>query len=265
LDALTRGEQRKGWVQFPDNLWLGPLPIHPHWLFESLAYLVGARVYALVKSRAGDPIDPEDRWWIVAAAFVGAVVGSKLLVLVEHPALTLERFAHPLALLEGKTVVGGLVGALVAVELAKQRLGITRATGDVFALPLAVGISIGRVGCFLTGLDDHTHGLPASLPWAIDYGDGIPRHPAQLYEIAFVGLVVLPALVWLSRRPHREGDLFTLFMGGSVAFRLGLEFLKPGEPIVGMTAIQWTCLATLAWYIYSVVRARSTRWVLARG
>ena len=252
-------------MQFPVYLWLGPLPIHPHWLFESLAYLIGARVYALVKARAGDPIDAEDRWWIVAAAFVGAVVGSKLLVLVEHPALTLAGFAEPLALLEGKTVVGGLVGALLAVELAKQRLGIKRATGDVFALPLAVGIVIGRVGCFLTGLDDHTHGLPANLSWAIDYGDGIPRHPAQLYEIAFVGLVLLPVLVWLARRPHREGDLFKVFMVGYLGFRLALEFLKPGEPLLGATAIQWTCLAALGWYVYGVVRTRSTGWVPARG
>jgi phosphatidylglycerol---prolipoprotein diacylglyceryl transferase len=57
---------------------------------------------------------------------------------------------------------------------------VRRATGDVFAIPLTVGIAVGRVGCFLTGLADNTHGLPANLPWAIDYGDGIPRHPAQL-------------------------------------------------------------------------------------
>jgi phosphatidylglycerol:prolipoprotein diacylglycerol transferase len=250
-------------LQFPVYLWLGPVPLHPHWLFESLAYLIGARVYALLKRRSGDPIDSEDRWWIVAAAFVGAVLGSKVLVLLEHPALTLDHFTEPLELLEGKTVVGGLVGALIAVELAKHRLGISRATGDVFAIPLAVGIAIGRVGCFLTGLEDHTHGLPANLPWAIDYGDGVPRHPAQLYEIAFVGLVLLPILVWLSRRPHREGDLFKFFMVGYLGFRLALEFLKPGEPVLGVTAIQWACLATLGWYAYAL--ARSPRWVWAGG
>ena len=95
-----------------------------------------------------------------------------------------------------------------------------------------------------------------------------PRHPAQLYEIAFLMLVLLPALVWLARRPHREGDLFKVFMVGYLGFRLGLEFLKPGDPIVGLTAIQWVCLASIAWYakfLPGLVRLKSARTVLARG
>src|SRR5207302_8689881 len=112
---------------------------------------------------------------------------------------------------------GGLVGGFLAVEWIKRRLGVTRSTGDVFAIPLAVGIGIGRIGCFLTGLDDHTHGLPASLPWAVDYGDGIPRHPAQLYEIAFVWLLAL-LLAAVTRRLHREGDVFRLFICAYMGF-----------------------------------------------
>jgi phosphatidylglycerol---prolipoprotein diacylglyceryl transferase len=254
-------------VQFPVYVWLGPVPIHPHWLFESLGYLVGARLYSWLKSRSGDPLAVVDRWWIVAAAFVGAVLGSKLLVLADHPALTIERLAYePLALLDGKTIVGALVGALISVELIKRRLGIEQATGDVFAIPLAVGIAIGRIGCFLTGLDDNTHGLPASLPWAVDFGDGVPRHPAQLYEIAFLSFILLPLLLWLSTRKRSQGDLFKLFMVGYLGFRLGLEFLKPGDPILGLTAIQWTCLAALGWYAhYLPTYAREQRRLLARG
>jgi phosphatidylglycerol:prolipoprotein diacylglycerol transferase len=247
LETYTRGHG----LQFPVYLWVGPLPIHPHWVFETLAFIVGGRLYAHLKARSGDPIDSVDRLWIVAAAFLGAALGSKALVVVDHPALTLVHVYEPLALLDGKTIVGALVGAWVAVEWTKRRLGISRATGDVFAIPLIVGIALGRIGCFLTGLDDNTHGLPADLPWAVNFGDGIPRHPAQLYEIAFLGLVLLPLLVWLARRPHREGDLFKLFMVGYLAFRLALEFLKPGDPIVGLTAIQWVCVAALGWYAYS--------------
>ncbi len=246
-------------MQFPVYLWLGPLPIHPHLLFDLLAYLVGARLYGLLKARGADPLATVDRWWVVAAGFVGAAVGAKVLAWLDHPSLLLAAWTAPLDLLGGKTVVGALIGALVAVEWTKRRIGITRATGDLFALPLTVGIAVGRFGCFLTGLDDHTHGLPAQLAWAIDFGDGIPRHPAQLYEIAFLLLGLLPLLLWFRRRPHREGDLFKLFMVGYLGFRLGLEFLKPGEPIAGLSAIQWACLATLLWYarlLPSLVRAR---------
>jgi prolipoprotein diacylglyceryltransferase len=235
-------------VEFPVYLWIGPLPIHPHPVFESLAYLVGARLYGLLKARRGDVLDSEQRWWVVVAAFVGAAFGAKLAPWLAHPELTLAHRNDPLVLLAGKSSVGALVGGLLAVEAAKRWIGISQATGDLFALPLTVGIMVGRIGCFLSGLDDHTYGLPASLPWAVDFGDGIPRHPAQLYEIAFLGLMVLPGLLWLERRPYRQGDLFKLFMVGYLGFRLWLEFVKPGEPLGPFNGLQWICLAGLAWY-----------------
>jgi phosphatidylglycerol:prolipoprotein diacylglycerol transferase len=109
-------------MQFPVYFWVGPLAIHPHPIFECLAYLAGARLYGFIKARDGDSLPEGTRWWVVAAAFVGAALGSKLLVLVDHPALTLEGLAAPLALLEGKTIVGALLGALIGVELTKRRL-----------------------------------------------------------------------------------------------------------------------------------------------
>jgi len=60
---------------------------------------------------------------------------------------------------------------------------------------------------------------------------------------------VLPFLLWVRHLPHREGDLFKLFMVGYLGFRLGLEFLKPSEPIAGLNGIQWLCLAVLVWYV----------------
>jgi prolipoprotein diacylglyceryltransferase len=246
-------------VHFPVYLWIGPIPIHPHWLFESLAYLVGARLYGSVKARQGDTIGPDDRWWVVAAAAVGAALGGKLLYWLSEPGLFLQHWPDPFLLMGGKSVVGALVGGLVAVEWAKRRLGVTRSTGDLFAVPLAVGIAVGRVGCFLTGLDDHTHGLPTALPWAVDFGDGLPRHPTQLYEVVF--LLPFAACLWrFSGVPHREGDIFRLFMVGYLGFRLLLEWIKPGDALLGLNVIQWVCLFTLAYYASRVgLAARRSR------
>src|SRR5947207_3423912 len=204
-------------LDLPLYLRLGPVLIHPHWLFETLAYLVGARLYAVLKRRSGDPLSVDDRWWVVAAAFVGAAVGSKIVFWLSEPPLTLEHALDPQFLVGGKSIVGGLVGAIAAVEYAKRRLGITTPTGDLFVVPMAVGIGIGRIGCFLSGLDDHTHGLPAALPWAVDYGDGILRHPAQLYEVGFVWLLAV-VLALVARRPHRERDVFRLSMCAYMIF-----------------------------------------------
>jgi phosphatidylglycerol:prolipoprotein diacylglycerol transferase len=236
-------------MHFPFYVWLGPLRLHPHSLFESLAYFVGFRLYLWLRARRGDHISEPHRGAVIAAGAIGGAVGSKLISWASDPATTWSFAARGdlLPLAGGQGIVGALVCGLIAVELVKRRLRITRRTGDLFALPLAVGIAVGRIGCFLTGLDDHTHGLPTTLPWAVDYGDAIPRHPTQLYEIAFLFLLA----TWLWRllvRPYREGDVFKTFMVGYLAFRLWLEFLKPGLPLLALNATQWLCLATLLYY-----------------
>jgi len=96
----------------------------------------------------------------------------------------------------GKTIVGALVFGLIAVVLMKRYIGLRQSTGDLYAIPLALGIAIGRIGCFLTGLSDNTYGTPTNLPWAINFGDGIPRNPTQLYEIVFL-IVLIPCLYFV--------------------------------------------------------------------
>ena len=222
------------------------MPVY-HWVFESLAYLAGFRLYLWLRARSGDVIGAGERGWVIAASLGGAAIGSKLLYWLEDPALTLANWRDPAYLMAGKTIVGALLGGLIAVEWAKRRLGIARRTGDLFALPLVLATAIGRVGCFLSGLDDHTHGVATALPWGVDFGDGVRRHPAQLYEIVWLALLAL----WigrLARRQPREGDLFKAFMTGYLAFRLAIDFLKPGVALGGLTAIQWACAAALVYY-----------------
>lgn len=247
-------------MTFPVFLPIGPLALHPHVVFETLAYAVGFRLYVWLRARRGDHLGERSRGWVVVAGVAGAALGSKLLYWLSDPALTALR-AQALDLpflMGGKSIVGALAAGLLAVELVKRRLGVTRATGDLFAVPLAAGIAIGRVGCFLTGLEDHTHGLPAALPWAVDFGDGVPRHPAQLYEVLFLALLVPLLLVLQGRaRPGAaivEGDTFKAFMVAYCAFRFGLELLKPGVPLLGLNAVQWVCLGVLLYYGQLIAR-----------
>ncbi|MGH9774795.1 MAG: prolipoprotein diacylglyceryl transferase [Candidatus Acidiferrales bacterium] len=241
-------------MSFPVYLRVGSLRIHPHWVFETLAYLIAFRVYLWFRRRRGDALDGAHRWWVIAAAAVGAAAGSKFLYWLEDPQLTLHHLGDPAFLLGGKTIVGALIGGLVAVEWTKQRLGITRRTGDLFALPLCVGIAIGRIGCFLTGTEDHTAGVATRLPWGVNFGDGVTRHPTQLYEIVFV--LMLGGLIWwVSHKTHSEGDLFKLFMVGYFAFRLGIDFLKPDVRVFAkMSSIQWACVLMLLYYAQDILR-----------
>ena len=87
------------------------------------------------------------------------------------------------------SVAGALAGGIVAVELWKWRRGVRSSTGGAFVLPLAVGIAAGRLGCLFSGLPDFTYGTPTALPWAVDIGDGVPRHPVQVYESLAMGRI----------------------------------------------------------------------------
>jgi phosphatidylglycerol---prolipoprotein diacylglyceryl transferase len=232
---------------FPFALQVGALRLHPHWVLEAAAYFVGFRLYLRGRRRRGDPVPEPVRWTAIAAAAVGAAIGSKLLALAENPAETVQHW-HDLAfLMGGKTVVGGLVGGLIAVELVKLRIGERRSTGDLFVFPLVVAIAIGRIGCFLTGLADRTYGIETTLPWGVDFGDGVTRHPTQLYEIAFLVLLGL-ALRGLRDRLPLNGDLFKLFMVGYLGWRVAVGFIQPDPLLGGLSVIQWVCLGTLGYY-----------------
>lgn len=247
-------------MSFPVYFHLGLIEIHPHWVFEMLAYAAGFRLYVELRRREGDRLGDAERWWVIAAAAIGAVAGSRILFLLEDPNQTLEHLREPLELLSGKTIVGALIGGLFAVEFAKRILGIETRTGDLFALPLCLGIAIGRIGCFLTGLEDQTAGTATGLPWGVNFGDGISRHPTQLYEIVFVVLLGM-VIVSVSRRPHVRGDLFKLFMVGYCAFRLCCDYLKPEVRVfAGLSSIQWACVAMILYYLTDVLR-----WLHLRG
>lgn len=234
--------------------------LYPHAVFDLLAYTVGFRLFLFQRRRLGDTIDTHARWTVVAAAILGAAIGSKLFFWLEDPRETLAHWNDPIFLLGGKTIVGALIGGLIAVELEKRWAGLTRRTGDLFAMPLAAGITIGRIGCFLSGLPDRTYGTPSTLPWAVDFGDGIPRHPTQLYESIVMAIAAF-VLGRLTRRPHREGDVFKLFMAMYFGLRLLVDGIKPEvRVLLGLSSLQWASVAVLLYYGDDVRRWVTEGW-----
>ena len=240
-------------MTFPAYLHLGSLAVHPHWIFESLAYTAGFYLYRRLRRQQGDVIDSRARWWVIGAAMIGGFVGSRILSAFENPLFLEDHWVRPQLLLGGKTIVGGLVGGLIAVESVKRLRGIRVATGDLLALPLVLGIAVGRIGCFLSGFEDESYGVATRLPWGVDFGDGIARHPTQLYEvIVLAGLGAM--LMARARMPAPTGDRFKLFMVVYLGFRLLVEFIKPVVRLGGLSAIQWVCLAIVAYYAPHVPR-----------
>lgn len=159
---------------------------------------------------------------LVAGAIPGAWLAGSLNTLRDsHPALS-------------HSVVGALVGAIVAVEIYKRARGVTGSTGGVFVGSFSLGVVIGRFGCFFAGLPDGTYGTPTRLPWAVDLGDGIGRHPVALYESGAVAIFLAAYLLGLQRRQAwamRRGFYVMCVWYG--AQRFAWEFLKPYPPVIG--------------------------------
>jgi phosphatidylglycerol:prolipoprotein diacylglycerol transferase len=198
-----------------------------HSIFDLLAVITAAAVFWLLPLPQSAVVRP----WQLHPAYVSlASLGMMLGALAAGTGnLLLSGFNEI-----GKSVVGGLAGAILAVEILKRRLDITGSTGLRFAAPLAAAIAVGRLGCFFSGIEDRTYGTLTSLPWGYDFGDGISRHPVQLYEaiamVAFLAVFV-PLLSGGFRLATRAG--FHLFVGAYATQRFLWEFIKPYGTVFG--------------------------------
>jgi prolipoprotein diacylglyceryltransferase len=156
----------------------------------------------------------------------------------------------------GHSIAGAIGGGVIAVEIYKLATGVRGSTGVQFVAPLALGIAIGRWGCFLAGLPDYTYGTPTHLPWGVDFGDGIPRHPVQLYE-SFAMLALLAVFLREIARGNefvlRQG--FYLFVSWYALQRFAWEFLKPYPAVVGpLNVFHLICAALLAYGLFMMSR-----------
>jgi len=233
-----------------------PVPTNPqlHILFDLLAWLAAALfgrwlyswrlrdLAAATAARTGPAY--------VAALAAGAIAGAWGIGSLNTGLAAVPHASHSIA--------GALAGAIVAVEIYKKARGVSGSTGAVWVGPLALGIAVGRLGCFFSGLPDETYGIPAALPWAVDLGDGVPRHPVQLYEslalLVFLG-IYLAALA--RRAAWTRGRAFYLFILFYAAQRFVWEFIKPYPDLIGpLNLFQLLSLGLIAYALHFDARAR---------
>jgi len=198
-----------------------------HSIFDAFALVAAVVLYRLVPVRArGLPAEP---WRVhplyIAAGSLGATVGAYL---AGSANLWLTGIGGV-----ARSIEGALAGAVIAIEVLKWRAGIEGSTGLRLVAPLAAAISIGRIGCFFAGLDDMTYGTPTTRRWGVDFGDGVPRHPVQLYEAAVMAAFLAVFVALLHRGPEtvrRTG--FYLFVAVYALQRFAWEFLKPYGTVI---------------------------------
>ncbi|MGO4876976.1 prolipoprotein diacylglyceryl transferase [Pedobacter psychrotolerans] len=229
---------------------------HYHYIFETLAFIMGVRIYYYLKKGIADPISDEHRLWIMLGAMLGALIGSRVVAVLETPEV-LHHLSFSV-LYQSKTIVGGLLGGLFGVEIIKKIIGVNIASGDIYVIPIIIALFIGRIGCFSMGIDEPTYGIPTTLFSGMDLGDGILRHPIMLYEMVYLVLLFC-FFIAIKNKTLINGDRFKLFMVLYFLFRFLIEFIKPYQSLfLNLSSIHWSAMLIFAYYYTFMIRLTRT-------
>ena len=248
----------------PALLHVGPLAIGWHNVFVTLGVIAATAMYFWEARRRG--VLTEDVAVIALGSLMfGAVVarlgaGWRAADSTQDVALGAWAFG-------GMSILSGLTGAYVGAVLTKRWLGYRAHTGDLFAPAIALGLAVGRWGCFFT----EEPGTATGLPWGIRLSSaararipdcegcvaGVAMHPSFLYEIAFHA-AMFAALLWLRSRLASNGsDLLKVYLLSYAVFRFFVEFVRGNDVwYAGLTRSQTFLIPTTALLVGYFLRRR---------
>lgn len=239
-------------MTFPFQFKLFGDTVYYHFIFETLAFIIGIRVYYYLKKGIDDPISDINRLWIMLGAMIGAFIGSRVIAMLETPSNIMHQTW--LFFYQNKTVAGGFLGGLFGVELMKKIIGVKTASGDIYVIPIIVALFIGRFGCFSMGIAEPTYGIETTTLFGMDLGDGNLRHPVALYEMVYM-IFLFILFQTIKNKEMSNGDRFKLFMVLYFLYRFLVEFIKPFHPLfLELSSIQWSALFIFAYYYKFILR-----------
>jgi len=230
-------------LQYPEfnpiALQLGPISVH----WYGLMYLIGFALVWLLgrwRIRHGKADftlrDLED---IIFYCVLGVVIGGRLgYVLFYKPGDYLANPLHIFYVWEGgMSFHGGLIGVIIVLLIFARRRGRTLLEiGDFVAPLIPLGLAAGRLGNFING---ELWGRPTTLPWGMVFpqtGDGVARHPSQLYEMGLEGFALFALVWWFARKPRPTGQVSAVFLMGYGVFRFLVEFTREPDYFLGLLA-----------------------------
>lgn len=228
---------------------LGPVKIHWYGMMYLIAF---ASVWWLGKRRASQPhsiIRPDQIDDLVFYGALGAVLGGRIGSVFFY---NIDSFINdPLYLLKiwqgGMSFHGGFMGVLVAMEWYRRKIGCSFFQLTDFIAPLIpLGLAAGRLGNFINA---ELWGAPGTVPWAmklsceqfppdryVDFAGPLcfsPRHPSQLYEMIFEGLLLFILLWLISAKPRPVMTVSGYFLMLYGVARTGVEFIRLPDAHIG--------------------------------
>ena len=269
--------QMPQWVPF-----LGGQPITSFGVFMLLAFLTAGYVLRAELQRVNE--DPDKAWDFVFMAVIGGILGAKVYYLLLNFPSLIEDPIRMVFSRGGLVWYGGflLATALVIREIRRQGLSVP-VMADLIAPALALAYAVGRIGCFLVGDDwglptdsflgvRFPQGAPATTVQNIEqmfgitvdpalieeYGNVVPVHPTQLYEVGMSTLIFF--ILWRIREHgHQKGWLFMLWLGCAGVERFLVEFLRAKDDrFFGvLTVAQIISLAIVAVGVWGFLKTRA--------
>jgi phosphatidylglycerol---prolipoprotein diacylglyceryl transferase len=255
---------------------LGPLSISPHGVFIAVGFMVGAW-FMLPQSRKRGMSD-DDIYPLFTRAAIGALIGARVAYVVNHIGDYVSSPQDMIFVWQGGiSLLGGFFGAIIAAVPRMRREGMSFwKVMDAAAPGMALGVVVGRTGDII--IADHlgkvTHfflgyrcppisvqtGSPCAPTDLVSRTPGAIVHQTALYD-QLLALVLLIILLRLRRKVHFDGFLIAVFGLGYGLCRVLEDFLREDVRRLGLTASQWTAIATVLVCLYSLfVRRQTPRW-----
>ena len=200
---------------YPTLLHFGKITIYTYGFFLALGFLAGIFLAKTEAKRVGE--DPDKILDLAFYILIAAIVGSRIFFVATNPKLYVSAPLEIFKIWNGGLVFyGGFIAALVTglAYLHLKQMPVWKTT-DILAPSLALGQSLGRMGCFFAGC---CYGKACTLPWAITFTHpdtlapiGKPIHPTQLYS-ALTNLAIFIFLFAIRRKKKFDGQLFWMYV-----------------------------------------------------
>jgi phosphatidylglycerol:prolipoprotein diacylglycerol transferase len=243
---------------------LGGVKVYGYGVMLFLAFLGSMNIAAWWARR--EKLNPEVIYDLSLSVFLGGLIGARAFYVIQYWGVKVHSLADVFRIWEGGIVLyGSIIGGTIAFFAYQYfRPFPLRPFLDTIAPALALGIAIGRFGCFLNGC---CYGDTSDLPWAVSFPEpsppwyahhlahrigesarwSLPVHPTQLYSV-IDGLVILGVLCAFYPLRRRDGEVMALLMVAYPITRLIIEHLRNDEPIffAGLTVSQNVSLVLLA-------------------
>jgi phosphatidylglycerol:prolipoprotein diacylglycerol transferase len=225
---------------------IGTFEIHTYGVMQAIAFFTA--IYIATRRAKQKGIDPNIMFDMAIWVLISVVIGARIWYVAEHVSEYTDNPFDVFKIWQGGLVFyGGFIGAIIGglLFLKIRKLSFTK-IGDTVAPSLAIGIAIGRLGCFLNGccygkisqrfgISFPARGNPPAYMDQInrnlittDATESLPVIPTQLYS-TLDNLVIFGILLFLSRRKPFQGFLIWLFFGLYGVHRFIIDFFRHYE------------------------------------